>query len=88
MKKLTNLLAKIPVDKYMHFLAGMIISTIFVFLVPTAFYWCAAPAIFAGFAKYIYDKYDYGLFDIKDVLATGLGGMTIQIFSWLNLILY
>lgn len=72
----------------MHFLAGMIISAICAFLIPTGMYWCVIPAFIAGLAKEIYDKQDYGLFDKRDLLVTGLGGLVVNILSVLYLLIY
>ena len=80
-KKIVGFVAGFSVDKYLHFIAGMIISAFFALVVPTGNIWCVVPAIIAGFAKDLYDYYDYGTFDWKDVIATILGGAFIQVMS-------
>lgn len=79
------LLGGIPSDKALHFIAGMLITAFAAVIIP-----CFAPlacvvAIIAGFAKEIYDEINYGGFDWKDLLATVLGGVVMQIFIWVSL---
>lgn len=58
------------VDKLYHFIAGLILSLIGGYFNPLCGLFLG---IFAGVAKEVYDYYDYGLFDKKDMLFTWLG---------------
>ena len=64
----------IGTDKYYHFAAGAATEVIGhkMDLTPTS----AAFAV--GFAKELYDYADYGRFDVKDLLATWLGGVIVD----------
>ena len=63
---------KIPYDKKLHFLAGLLICIIASVAVnPT---YGLAFAMTAGVFKEVYDWYDYGGPDVYDCLATWLGG--------------
>lgn len=77
--KLMALLAGIPVDKYLHFIAGLIISAFF--CITLGMKVCIVPTIFAGFIKEFVDEWRYGGFDWYDLLATCLGGLIIQLFA-------
>ena len=84
MKKILVLFAAVTVscastqpigtDKYYHFAAGAATEVIGhkMDLTPTS----AAFAV--GFAKELYDYADYGRFDVKDLLATWLGGVVVD----------
>lgn len=57
-------------DKKLHFLCGYAITiTIALFNI----YYGLGAGILAGVLKECYDKYDYGLFDKQDMLATWAG---------------
>lgn len=63
---------KIPYDKRLHFLAGLLICIIASLTVnPT---YGLAFAMAAGVVKEVYDYFDYGGPDVIDCLATWLGG--------------
>ena len=74
--KLTERLAKIPVDKLYHFIAGLIIMAVFGILLGP---WAIFVVIAAAIAKEVIDYKAYGLFDIKDALATIIGGAVLMI---------
>ena len=59
-------------DKLYHFIAGLILSLIGGYFNPL---YGLILGIFAGVAKEVYDYYDYGLFDKKDMLFTWLGAI-------------
>lgn len=74
--KLTERLAKIPVDKLYHFIAGLIIMAVFGILLGP---WAIFVVIAAAIAKEVIDYKAYGLFDIKDALATIIGGIVLML---------
>jgi hypothetical protein len=76
--RLPTFLQKIPYDKRLHFLAGLLICIIASLTVnPT---YGLAFAMTAGVFKEIYDWYDYGDPDVIDCLATWLGGGVWYVF--------
>lgn len=74
--KLIALIAKIPVDKLYHFIAGLIIMAVFGILLGP---WAIFVVIAAAIAKEVIDYKAYGLFDIKDALATIIGGIVLML---------
>ena len=76
MNKLKSLLTKIfpsiPYDKKLHFLAGFAIAIIMGFITDPIT--GIGLAIAAGVAKECYDDYKYNGYDIKDMIATWIGG--------------
>ena len=64
---------EIPYDKRLHILAGFIIAFIF----SIVFGWLEGltAGIIAGVGKEVYDKLDYGLFDIEDMITTFIGSI-------------
>ena len=83
MKKLLNFVASIPRDKLLHFIAGMLITAlvavVFARFAPLA----VTVAVVAGFAKEAYDEYSYGGWDWKDLLATIVGGVLMELIIML-----
>ena len=65
---------QIPEDKVSHFLAGAASEVVGskLDLSPTS------SAFAIGFAKELYDYADYGRFDVKDLMATWLGGVVVN----------
>ena len=59
-------------DKLYHFIAGFIISLIGGNFNPLCGLFLG---MLAGVAKEVYDYYDYGLFDKRDMLFTWLGSI-------------
>ena len=51
---------KIPTDKLLHFIAGIIITMAVSFFVPMTVNYCVIFARIAGVSKEVYDKTDYG----------------------------
>lgn len=75
---------KIPYDKKLHFLAGLVIAILGgVIIDPIT---GIGLAIAAGIAKECYDDYSYGMFDIKDMIATWIG--SVCGFALVSLIQY
>jgi hypothetical protein len=70
--RLPTFIQKIPYDKKLHFIAGLLISlTVSIAINPT----CGLIAsMVAGVVKEIKDYLDYGGPDVIDCLATWLGG--------------
>lgn len=85
MKRTLVKLGSIPSDKMLHFIAGMLITAFVAVIAPRFAPLAVTVAIVAGFAKEIYDEINYGGFDWKDLLATILGGVVMQVFIWVSL---
>lgn len=80
--KLVALLYKVPFDKYLHFIAGLIIAAFFAL----AFGWkwgALLAAIVAGIGKEVFDYFTTKQTDWKDAAATVIGGLVIFIFALL-----
>lgn len=82
----TMVLSQIPQDKRKHFVAGAYFGggTSMIVYDQTgnykkAFVYGVLSSITVGLAKELYDQHKYGGFDNKDLLATILGGVTINI---------
>lgn len=83
MKKIYNKviawLNSIGTDKYLHFIAGLIIAALFnITLGMTA---CIVPVFFAAFIKEFVDGWRYGGADWRDAVATLAGGAVIQLLA-------
>ena len=76
--KLVALIYKVPFDKWLHFMAGLIIAAFF--CITLGMKVCIVPVLFAGFAKEFFDGWTTNQSDWKDFLATLIGGMVIQLF--------
>ena len=74
----------IPKDKKLHFVAGLLLCVIFT-LINDPITGIGA-AIAGGIFKECYDRYDYGKFDIADMIATWIGGCVA--FTLIALIQY
>lgn len=76
MNKLKEILSKflpnIPFDKKLHFLCGFLIAVIMGFIIDPIT--GLGLSIAAGIGKECYDDYDYGKYDIADMIATWIGG--------------
>ena len=73
----------IPLDKWLHFVAGLIIAVLVSNLTDTPAYGLGA-AVFAGVMKELRDWGCYLGFDSKDMLATWLGGVA----GWIVAVLF
>ena len=62
----------LPKDKLYHFVAGVVISLIGGFVLSPIE--GIGLAIAGGIFKECYDRYDYGKYDIADMIATWIGG--------------
>lgn len=67
----------LTVDKYLHFIAGLIVAAFF--HIALGMEVCIAPVIVAGFVKEFIDEWRYGGADIIDFSATVAGGAVIQL---------
>lgn len=84
--KLVQLLYKVPWDKWLHFFAGLIIAAFFA--ITFGMKACLVPAIIAGLAKELFDKKTTGILDWWDFGATCFGGLLIQLFVLLHLLIF
>lgn len=75
--RLAAKLAAIPIDKYLHFIAGMVIAAVGYFALDMRA--CIAPVIVAGLVKEVIDELRYGGADLADVIYTVAGGAVIQL---------
>lgn len=80
---IASYLGRIAVDKLLHFICGMFITSFFIIVVPcTAMYAITFSAV-AGVLKEWFDHYLYKGWNWYDLLATVLGGFIVQILVWL-----
>lgn len=76
--RIIAVLNSIGIDKYLHFIAGLVIAAFFNIVL--AMEVCIVPVIFAGFIKEAIDDWRYGGWCWWDFLATIIGGAVIQAF--------
>lgn len=76
--KLVGLLYEIGADKYIHFIAGLIVASFF--CIALGMQVCIVPVIVVSFAKELFDGMGLGEADWRDFVATILGGAIIQLF--------
>lgn len=82
-KKIEALVGGIPADKALHFIAGMLVAAIAAICVPSISSFAFVIAFACGLAKEVIDLFTHGTFSDKDLLATAIGGVVMQIFIWL-----
>ena len=75
--KLLAILNGIGVDKYLHFIAGLIIAAFF--NIALGMKVCIVPVVFAAIIKEAIDQSGSGTPDWRDAVATMAGGAVIQI---------
>ena len=63
---------KIPKDKLLHFIAGVLIYQSTVWFV---WYYAIIPVVICALGKEVYDNYYGGTVDVYDALATITGGL-------------
>jgi hypothetical protein len=82
MKKIWNWFIKvlngIGIDKWYHFIAGLIIASFF--NITLGMEVCIVPVIFVAFIKEFIDQWVGGKFDWRDFAWTCAGGAVIQLF--------
>lgn len=78
-EKVMGWLRGVGIDKYWHFIAGLIIAAFFAMVVGVKF--CLLPSLVAGLVKELYDGMKSGgKMDVWDFIATIIGGLIIQFF--------
>ena len=78
--KIVAILSQIPVDKWMHFCAGLIVAAFFA-IVCHAGGFAILFAFLAGFVKEFCDSWkDDDKWNWLDLIATTCGGLIIEIF--------
>lgn len=81
------LLSEIDKDKYMHFIAGVVITGCMAFFPKIApFGWLAG--VLAGAVKECIDQSRGGVWDGEDFIATLAGSLVCQIFIWIYLLVW
>lgn len=75
--KVARWLAAIPIDKWLHFVFGIVIATVSFFLLDMKA--CIAPVIVAAIVKEVIDEFRYGGADFADFAYTAVGGAIIQL---------
>ena len=80
---IVSFISKIPYDKWLHAIAGMVIGSFFCIALGMKF--CIWPVIFAGFIKEFFDLWTTGEWEWWDLAATCIGGLIPQIFVLLNM---
>ena len=83
--KVLSLLGRVPQDKLLHFVAGILIVTVVALwklLAPYA--WTIG--VIAGACKEWYDKRNGGEVDVWDFAATVFGAIVMQGLVWLYLV--
>lgn len=73
----------IPADKALHFIAGMLAAAIAAICVPQISSFAFVIAFACGLAKEVIDELRYNGFDNRDLIASAIGGVVMQIFIWL-----
>lgn len=86
--KFVELLCSIPFDKYLHFIAGLLIALFFGISLKMGVA-AVVPSIFAGFIKEFVDEWKREhSWDWLDFLATSLGGLAVSIAFILQLLIW
>ena len=80
---IVSLINKVPKDKLLHFIAGVLIAAFFAIILPTWAEWCIVPVIFLAFIKEFFDLWTTNKWEWWDFGATVIGGLVIFIFTLL-----
>lgn len=75
--KVASFLASIAIDKWLHFVVGIVIAAVCFFLLDIKA--CIAPVIVAAIVKECIDEFRYGGADLADFAFTVAGGAVIQL---------
>ena len=79
-KKIAALLESVPSDKYIHYNVCLVVACAIMRVLPLPtwqrYVIAVSVTILIGVAKEVYDYFDYGLFDCKDLLADCVGAVT------------
>lgn len=81
-----RLLSKVEYDKWLHFIFGLLIAA-FCYITLHIGFWSALPTLVFAFAKEAFDKWTTGKWEWWDIVATCAGGIVIEIFAALALVL-
>lgn len=81
--KIVDWLLKVPFDKWLHFIVGVLIAAFFGITLHMGA-WAIVPAFFAGFIKEFFDKWTTDVWEWLDLLATTIGGVVITVFFLLG----
>lgn len=85
--KVFSLLGRIPQDRLLHFVAGMLIVAVFaLWRVSAPYAWSAG--VLAGIGKEFYDERSGGTADPVDCLATAAGAFAMQAAVWAYLLMW
>lgn len=83
--KVFSLLGRIPQDKLLHFMAGMlIVAAVAIWKLLAPYAWTLG--VIAGACKERYDGRNGGEVDVWDFAATVFGAVAMQGFVWLYLV--
>lgn len=85
--KVLSVLGKVPQDKFLHFVAGMLIVAVSALWRAFAPYAWAA-GVLAGISKEFYDERSGGAADPVDCLATAAGAFAMQAAVWAYLLIW
>lgn len=79
-KEIAALLESVPSDKYIHYNVCLLIAYAIMRVLPLPtwmrYILAVTITILVGIGKEVYDYFDYGLFDKKDLLADCVGAVT------------
>lgn len=79
--KIVALISKVPYDKLLHFIVGVLIAAFFAIVWPSAAEWCFFPVLMIAGLKEFFDYWTTDQVDWWDFVATVAGGLVIQIFT-------
>ncbi len=85
--RIIAVLGKVSQDKLLHFIAGMLITALFAVIKTVAPY-ALFFGMLAGVLKEWWDNGNDGSVEWKDILATCLGALLMQILIWLYLLIW
>ncbi len=83
---IVGFICKVPYDKWLHFIFGMIASSFMAIVFNEPF--CLFLAIFFAIAKEMFDAWTTGKWDWWDFAATCFGGLVPQIFVIIRLLCF
>lgn len=87
LKKIWAWITGFGADKYMHYIAGGLITGVLA-IVPCAAFWAFGFGFLGGLLKEVVDWLRGGAFDWKDMVATFAGALSVQGCVWLYLLIW
>lgn len=84
--KIVALLLRVPIDKWLHFIAGMVVAAVCVITFGWPGWVGFLAAVVAGLAKEAFDWYTTKVVEWKDGVATAIGGLVILVLWLLGLL--